>query len=704
MATYEQLAREEGDPVPVLGVRADDEALALALRDGRPPRPTQSGEGRDCVLAREDDYLPFAAALARWTGRELVISDHDFEALATLRARSAVLVATPDAFPFTRLAQIASVSGRMRGACATGILTARSGEALSRRIARIAWSAPGPARRNVHAKTLVHGAPMDARAHFEGPIETLVAVTHGSSIDMDLRLGVLCGRSTSAGAAEGYPCVMEKGCKRSPKGDRLLIPIQQLDARVVFAESCNGIALTGGLYADEASLALSAMDGTLMAYIATFKLVRSSQGLLACLGSALLEAGHDFGTVTSIVNRAQQAFIKDVPSFILLGDPCERLSRPQGAARLRAEGQGTGLPLSLDIDCGGFHGRALEIVLPLSREQVSRLDSTTFRVELTPMPRQDEAGFAVLLPSGDDAASLWLCVDEARRFDRVRVVCTAALPPESARLAVTTAWSAIDTLSALSAGVAAAASQLPGAEGCVRDLSAIVKQARELTTFAEQDLQSSHPHVTSFSKLELPLETLLGAYSALSARLVSRFPDWKLSAHLAWAYNHQISTSGDERPCGPCTVCGTPGYEITYSSPRSEHLRRTLIHCSRCGILSDRPSSERAMELRAPTVITAGETAHFEWRLRNDRPFPVEVSAVALFPHAPAQLGCRFSPETCTVTVPQGGEVIVPGVIEAANNALPGHYSLMVLGSGLMALNIAARPLRVEPRPPPALP
>jgi hypothetical protein len=401
------------------------------------------------------------------------------------------------------------------------------------------------------------------------------------------------------------------------------------------------------------------------------------------------------------VNRAQVAFIKDVPSFVLLGDPCERLSRPQGPARLRADGRVNALPLSLDIDCGGFHGRALEIVLPLSREHVSRLDNTTIRVELTPAPLQDEAGFAVLLPSGDDEASLFLCVDEARRFERVRVVCTAALPPESTRLAVTAAWSAIDTLSALRAGVAAAATQLPAAEGCVRDITGIVAQARELTAFAEQALQSGHPHVTRFSGLDLPLETLLGAYSALSAKLVSQFPGWKLSAHLAWAYNHQISTAGDELPCGPCAVCGTPCYEITYSSPRSERLRRTLIHCARCGILSDRPSSERAVELRAPTVITAGETARFEWLLRNDHPFPVEASAVALFPHAPTQLGCRFIPETCTVTIPQGGELIVPGVIEAASNALPGQYSLMVLVSGLMALNIAARPLRVEPCPPP---
>jgi hypothetical protein len=693
----------------VLGVRADDGAIARELGGGLnafedieaelvSADQSAAGDRRHCVVAYAGRYAPFARAFARWTGRELISAPADFDALPELRAQSIVLIGAPEVFSFSLLSAIA------RNSCAAeiGILTARSAEALSRRIVRLVYVEDNSVRRNAClGPASGYSAPrsVDDKTTLSSignePLDILIVESHGSSIDVDFPDGVLCGRDSSIGLGALYPCKAGDGCRRNPNGDRLVASIDRIAARVVFSESCNGTALTGGIYPPDTSLALSAMDGPVSAYISAYKLVRSSSGVIPCIAQALLQCGYSFGAVTSIANDVHSIIYRGQPSYVLLGDPRDRLRHGEKALRLDVADPLDSFPFTLECDCGGFTGCVVEITLRLSHNMREHLADASIRVELTPARSPGEGGYAVFLPSQGATARVLVCMTQPRLFRSIRICGqrNAALTE-----IIRAAWQSIEMLAVVRDGVANAQERRAEWRRCAEDLDDILARARRLTSTAEQSLHSSHPFVTRFHELELTAEWLLRAYSELTDELASKFPDWKISNHLAWTYLHHVGPYGDEINREPCRICGSPCFETEYSSLRAPALRRAVSHCARCGILSDRPANEEFIELRGPEAIPAGGVAAYELKLNNNNSFPLSTVTIALFTHHPRSFQCRFLPTMAGVQLAPRTSATARMSLEVSGQTQPGHYFLVMLICGLLSIHIVSRPLRIDDR------
>jgi hypothetical protein len=725
VAAYQSLAHSEDSLIPILGSRSDDRDLARALgmelieladagqyrapetpaaMVSPPPRPPDGHVGYDCVLARLDAYLPFAKALAHWTSRELVLWDNNFTTLPSLRARSTVIIGTPDAFPFSFLVQVAALTARVASP-EMGIITGRSAAAVSRRVARAAFSLDRGAGRTLRlgaltAKEVTTAAPDSKKEAVDlyCPIGALITISHGNSIDMDLGVAVLCGRATHAGEPAGFPCRLDQGCRRSPKGEEQLVHVGHLDAQVIFAESCNAIAIADGLYPEDVSLALNILEGP-AAFIGTCKLIRSSQGQLACLASALLASGYSFGAVTSIVNRAQAELVADHPSYLLIGDPRRRLATEVAPLRLTVDCQGPSSALAFDIDCGDREARVVEIAIAVEREVAKSIAGRALRVELVPGLSPQESGVGLLLGAEEPEARFFLCMDAARRFTRVRVSFERERFPTPHWVAATL-WQSIEMLWAIREGVATSPAKSSSSERCLQELDAILNRARQMAIFAEQIQGTYHPRSVGFNGLLSSYQLLLEDVSNLNRELVSRFPNWGLSAHLAWAYGKRLSPDGPERPSGTCHICGCPCFELDYASPRVPLLRRNIRHCPRCGILSDCPAGARPVGWRGPAAIVAGSNADFELLAQNDRTVPVEIAASTVFPHVPHPFECRFTPNLTNVTIAPESQSLVALRLESADSTPPGNYSVVLAAASMLALQVVALPLCVRPATP----
>jgi hypothetical protein len=718
LATYQRLAQSSDDSVPVLGSRADDAIFARALGieciemaasgphqalDSMPAATLVPASAsllhpdQDCVLARSDQYLPFALALARWTARKVVLTEGDLMSHLGAHFRSVLIVGVPEAFPFSLLVSVAALTVSQGSAPEIGIITGRSAGTVSRRIARLAFApADKPARTLRLGALATESIAKSTRAkiNFDERIGALLTVSHGSSIDMDLAAGVLCGRASHVGESVVYPCRFEEGCRRSPTGDREIVHIDRLDAQVIFAESCNCIAIGDGLFPDDVSLALSAMEGA-ASLIGTCKLVRSSQGLLPSLAGALLASGYRFGAVTSIVNRAQAAIVGDAPSYLLIGDPRNRLVSEADPLRLSVDCRNAEWSLTFDISCDDRCARVLEVEIVMAGDVGDRLSDHALQIELMPPPSPDESGIAMLIPINRNEARLYVCMDAVRQFARVRAVIGPKSLSSSGSI-VAAIWRGMEFLSAIREGVASNSDSTPTGERCVRDLDELLERAHDLSLSVTQLQQLDHPHISWFNGAGSSYADLLAGVCSINRELASLFPTWGLSSHLAWAYSKQLAPEGRERPSGSCVICKSPCFEIDYASSRIPWLRRTIRHCPRCGILSDCPVGSKPVDLLGPTEIVAGSDVQFEWLLRNDQSFPTEVAASTAFPHTPPSFSCKLTPDTCVEVVAPNREVSVQLKLECSATTPPGIYSLVVAVASALSFQVAARPLRVK--------
>jgi hypothetical protein len=270
------------------------------------------------------------------------------------------------------------------------------------------------------------------------------------------------------------------------------------------------------------------------------------------------------------------------PSYVLLGDPCDRLRPGEKALRLDAAEPVDSFPFTLECDCGEFTGRVVQIAIPLSGAIREHLADASIRVELTPARAPGEGGYAVFLPSHGPTARVLVCMTQPRLFRSIRICGQADRRNAALAEIIRAAWQSIEMLAVVRDGVANAHERRAEWGRCAEDLDEILARARQLTSTAEQSLHSSHPFVTRFHELELTAEWLLRGYSELTVELASKFPDWKISNHLAWTYLHHVGPYGAEINREPCGICGSPCFETEYSSLRSSTLRRAVSHCARC--------------------------------------------------------------------------------------------------------------------------
>jgi hypothetical protein len=678
LEAYRRLAIDSDESVPVIGSDQGDGMLASRL--GR--RHAGRWSSDDILIADRDAYLPFARAFADWTGRELHVAEDPLPLVRRLSPASATIVAAPDFFTYMRLEAIAGSSA------AIGILTARSATTMSRRVALAAFGTQAPPT----PVAILDPALDHTDRYAEQRVEALCMAVHGNSIDLDLPGGILCGRGRQAASAMEYPCSYRNGCRRNPEGKATMLDVATLNADVLFVESCNAVALTDGLFTEDASIALNAMDQPVTSLIATYKLIRSSEGVLPIMAAGLLEAGFRLGEVASTINRVQAAVVGDCPSFVLLGDPCTRLNRPTPPATVPINVSQSASPVSINIPVGD----SSEPLVVASLNGPRNLAGASVMAD-GPTNGDGDGGLVVVLPDVLDRTATIYAVRPADAPSGIVRVVLGSDKAEDTRRVLDIARSGIATLESIRSGVAQFPDPTDATLSCLADLGDLVHTAKRVTGQAEAFMYSNLTNTARIGQPHVDATDLVLAYCALGRRLTLSFQAWGLSSHLARTYMHAIVPTGRERSAGPCDRCGSPTFELEYRHRSVYGVHRRLAHCARCGIRSDTPAEPEArIQIDVPTVVTPGVTP-IQVTVTNPYPFAVECSVAGFVSHVGAESGA---------TVREGSPVVIPAdvagnttlFVEVGDDAQPGVYEFAAVGSSILDLRIAARPLKIQAR------
>ncbi|MDB5072330.1 MAG: hypothetical protein JWM87_3441 [Candidatus Eremiobacteraeota bacterium] len=251
------------------------------------------------VALAGDDYAGAARALAAATGRRALEAER-FDSALFDGAAPRTLVARPERFG-------ADVLGGLDPAARTGVLTARSLAVLERLIARI----------------LAHAGDRTA--------ELAVMRGHGRECCVHTAGGTLCGRSGDArpGAGRGVTasCQLGRGCYRDGADPAAVPRIASIPADVILTDLCGGFDLSGALLDSSLSLALSAVEGSAIAYVGSTWTKMGAPYAEPLLG-ALLRGGAALGDAVAELNRAERADGLGFGAFTLLGDAGLRLHPP----------------------------------------------------------------------------------------------------------------------------------------------------------------------------------------------------------------------------------------------------------------------------------------------------------------------------------------------------------------------------------------
>jgi hypothetical protein len=72
-------------------------------------------------------------------------------------------------------------------------------------------------------------------------------------------------------------------------------------------------------------------------------------------------------------------------------------------------------------------------------------------------------------------------------------------------------------------------------------------------------------------------------------------------------YQGYLATIGEEKIGAACYLCGRSTFEISVAGALRPDVRRTVTHCSRCGVISDRPSHDPFIEILGDDNCHPGE-------------------------------------------------------------------------------------------------
>jgi len=704
--------------IPILGKAAFDDELArwlgatlvedmptdFTVPEGRKaPRPSTT----DYIIAQNDSYLPVAKALARLTGRELIVtSSPSFDVIDEHRTGTIVLMGEPRWF---RQNVLADLSRRALDPQTPhlGVVTARSIEMLSRVVPKVVWSPPLPLRRGLTLDALattttrsprhVHH-PIAAADHAfyaalrADPLEYMVIATHGAEIDADLLVGNLCGRSSATGGATGWPCRGGVDCKRSKGGKVMLVPVDRLPVRHMVLESCTGVAIADTTFEGDALMSLSALEGYVSAFLSTYKLVESHPAM-GVLAGALLESGQPLGEISSLLNQVRCQVTGDLSSYVLVGDPC---ARSYAAADHMPATATLATPQDLvDVPCPPDATRMVDAQLTLPTSMAVDVDAVTLEVTVEPAVSDQEQMHAVwLCRPGERETRLLLVSSHARTFNRVTVRFFERQREALAELG-DSARASTDFLAAVADGIRAAASRADAsrlAEAGVA-IEEVIGDARLVTAMARAAEGSAREHSVELGVPRVTVASLLDVFADLSARLAAAFAGSALTSHWSWAYTNHLN-SGDERYAGPCFYCDATLIQTYFSTRIGTLGPRRVTMCPLCGVVADGPDGADPIVIDGPAIPSLSAPTRYRVTIANRRTYPIRFHVAATIPQAPPDLDVSIS--SAVVDLEPGEEKTASIDITLGTDARHGVYGLVVLAVGHLAVHLAGRPLFVR--------
>jgi hypothetical protein len=172
-----------------------------------------------------------------------------------------------------------------------------------------------------------------SRARLQSPHELLVAELHAKECCARFNDTVICGApsvrsdtGTVSRVGRSLPvvspgCALGDGCVwTSPR-----LPIGLVAATHVIAVSCGSVRFDNNLFDSDFGLGLNLFHGPARSLLAPMRFVFRTPVLSAYLAD-LARSGHTLGEVCARANAFQAETFADGPSFVLLGDPADRLN------------------------------------------------------------------------------------------------------------------------------------------------------------------------------------------------------------------------------------------------------------------------------------------------------------------------------------------------------------------------------------------
>lgn len=696
-----------------------------------------SHEGRDVVVAVHDEYALVGAALARLEGRPFCLVD-SLAAIAarTLGARSVAIVGSPVHFTSQAIGALigyegAFASGTMR--VPFGILTGHSRSSLARTIAKKFLYRRS---RGETAKLLsVFDRPV--RERIEGPLEILSLMsltaekarrlldesfdlvtigTHGDPIDADLNEAVLCGRPSRKvpgrrSLSQVHTCTHEDHCPRNRDGKLPRIAIDSLRSRLLAIETCTGVGIADGLLPSSLSLSLGALEGHAAALLSTTKIIRGT-AVGPLLIPLLAQSGMPFGEICETMKLAHVGISGDVPSFVLLGDPTLRLddnSSPQPSIAgtiLLAPRPGDATPrwtISADF-APGLHSLVRIDVSGSVAESVARLEDVVLE-ELSANPADPELDgeLTAIVLRGVFGTPFSVLLFSPRPFE-FTTVRLSLVEDRDAREKVERTIEEVEGNLFLMRTIQKAAANARGVlatperEKQATDLSMAIAEIEGILTDATTAL---HARRFPVHTLPLPWSTpdvsawLAAKLAALDAGLASLWPTWNMRHFLVPQYGDTFVARGPERTVGPCYLCGGSLFEVTMRAQRRPALSRTVSHCGRCVIVSDRPSNEAIVEVRGPHTVRPGERLALQLHVTNTSTEARSFAAAGSIEGAYAWFRGHVEPTSAATLVPAAGTSELNFEVVIGESTTAGTYNCVFMTTSRAGINVSVKPIRV---------
>ncbi|MDR8414080.1 hypothetical protein MTP10_35795 [Nonomuraea sp. 3-1Str] len=179
----------------------------------------------------------------------------------------------------------------------------------------------------------------------DGPVRLLAMRTHGMECSANLPDGILCGRSDYLGKPlpvlhgehRAVSCLRGAGCYRKDLKDEQRLPVADLDASVVFAQSCMSVAVGNNVFPGDVGFGLGFLAGTAVAVIGTIGKHLDDASFMHEMRAGLADGG-SLGDVLERVNEQAAIVGGEMSRFGLLGDPTLVLSRDAAPKPLRRPG------------------------------------------------------------------------------------------------------------------------------------------------------------------------------------------------------------------------------------------------------------------------------------------------------------------------------------------------------------------------------
>lgn len=662
------------------------------------PLPVWGGMTRSAVICRRGPFVLPAAFLAAAKRQPLQVSDDCDVELWVEQADATVMTLVPEVYllPQRALLALARRAGAHAGPT-VGVITARSLEGLTLAIAKALLYRETPRqgsltvldqpdlrwdgeRDRVKAWEDIDAAA--ARGLSVEAVDVIALGVHGDNIDANLNAAVLCGKVASATKASGsklagHTCLSDDLCRRDSSRALVRLPIDQLRCKVVFMESCSGASISDGIFPQELSLALGALEGPPAAYVASTKLVRST-GTGGLAFTALMEAGCSLGEATRLFGAFHRSATGDSPSYLLFGDPELRLPGAGQARRAESLWDRDVPTLTIGLE-GGFRAAIVEVCGPRAADSRNAGD-TTISLEGAPLGRSGPPILAHVAPAltHDGLTAVVFSPDVVPSGVRIRL---ARKDPAIPRKLAAELGRNLDFLEYLRAKAAAVDGlrDTPELRLLAADLGEILRSSdalrREAASLSDVDDRIA---VAGAASSSVAVESVESGLRNADALLAARWPAWRMPHHFAPFYDGWLSPYGPERSSGECYLCGTETFEVESCAPLRPDVARVITHCARCGLLSDRPAGTPLIQIGGPDTAPVGFAVDLEVR-SSGHPRSVHAAALGFESDLPwLQYEVHGSTPLFTITTDRRSK--------------PGIYHLVSLTVDRLGMNVSSRP------------